>query len=193
MERNFDSSAARYWFPKPYADVVARLRVPGGFLLLIVFAWRAAPTHSSLAIGFPICAVGLLMRAWAAGHLSKNEQLATTGPYAYVRNPLYIGTLLVAAGIVIASRDLLLTVIFAAVFLLVYLPAVELEEQHLRNLFPSYTAYASRVNRFLPWANTPGAAGSFTWTRYMRNQEYNALIGFAIAASWLLWRCRSQR
>jgi protein-S-isoprenylcysteine O-methyltransferase Ste14 len=90
-------------FPKPYADAIARLRVPSGFLIVIVFAWFSQPTPVSMAIGIPISLLGLALRAWAAGCLAKNQQLATGGPYAYTRNPLYIGTLLVAAGLAIAS------------------------------------------------------------------------------------------
>ena len=94
----------RYWFPKPYADLVARFRVPCGFMLVAVFVWLARPTSVSLITGLPISVLGLLLRGWAAGHLAKNERLAMTGPYAYVRNPLYLGTLLVAAGLVISAR-----------------------------------------------------------------------------------------
>jgi protein-S-isoprenylcysteine O-methyltransferase Ste14 len=93
----------RYRFPKAYADVVARLRVPSGFLLVAAFAYLATPSAQSLLYGVPVSIAGLLLRGWAAGHLAKNENLATGGPYAYVRNPLYLGTLLVAAGLVIAS------------------------------------------------------------------------------------------
>jgi protein-S-isoprenylcysteine O-methyltransferase Ste14 len=109
-------------FPKPYADAVAKLRVPSGFLLVAAFAWLAAPDLHSLAIGVPVSIAGLLLRAWAAGHLAKNSELATGGPYSYVRNPLYVGTLLVAAGLVIATRRIELAVLFAIVFLFVYLP-----------------------------------------------------------------------
>ncbi len=91
MIREAHPPGERYWFPKPYADFVARLRVPSGFLLLVVFAWRSRPTGGSLLIGLPIAVAGLFLRAWATGHLAKNQQLATTGPYAYVRNPLYVG------------------------------------------------------------------------------------------------------
>jgi protein-S-isoprenylcysteine O-methyltransferase Ste14 len=80
-----------------------------------------------MSIGIPIGVLGLLIRGWAAGHLAKNEQLAVSGPYAHIRNPLYAGTLVVAAGIVIACRDWPVAVMFAAVFLLVYLPVIELE------------------------------------------------------------------
>ena len=175
-------------FPKPYADLVARLRVPFGFVLVIAFALLSRPDFRSLAYGLPIGTLGLLIRGWAAGHLEKNMQLAETGPYAYVRNPLYIGTLLVAVGLVIASRRWILAAIFAVVFLLVYLPVIELEEQHLRQLFPSYDAYARRVPALIPaWRRTP-RAGHFRWKRYMRNEEYQALIGFAAGAVFLILR-----
>ena len=87
--------------------------------------------------------IGLWLRAWASGHLEKNMRLAESGPYAYVRNPLYLGTLIVAAGFAIASRRWLLAALFAVVFLLIYLPAIQLEEQHLRKLFPSFAPYRS--------------------------------------------------
>ena len=86
-------NVSRVSFPKPYADAVAKLRVPGGFLMVAAFLWLSAPTWTSLAWGLPVSALGLALRAWAAGHLEKNRSLAESGPYAYVRNPLYIGTL----------------------------------------------------------------------------------------------------
>ena len=70
----------RYWFPKPYADQVAKLRVPFGFVLLVTFAWLSRPTPESMAIGLPIGVIGMVIRGWAAGHLAKNEQLAVSGP-----------------------------------------------------------------------------------------------------------------
>jgi protein-S-isoprenylcysteine O-methyltransferase Ste14 len=181
------AAQVRYWFPKRYADTVAKLRVPCGFLLLVTFALLSRPDALSLSIGFPVSLLGLSLRGWAAGHLAKNERLATSGPYAYIRNPLYAGTLIVAAGIVIAARDLLLAVIFAAVFLLVYLPVIELEEQHLRKLFPEYSGYASRIHRLLPLARWNTAANYFSWRLYRKNEEYKALIGFLIAVAWLLY------
>ena len=94
----------RYYFPKPYADFVARLRVPSGFLLVVTFAWLSQPDSRSLAWGLPLSVLGLFLRGWAAGHLAKNQTLTRGGPYAYLRNPLYVGTLAVAAGLVISSR-----------------------------------------------------------------------------------------
>ncbi len=179
----------RYWFPKPYADFVQRLRVAFGFLLLIAFGWLSQPAPKSMRIGIPISAFGLLLRAWSAGHLAKDRQLATSGPYAYIRNPLYLGTLITAAGIVAASRSLWLALIFATVFLLVYLPAVELEEQHLREIFPDYAIYATQVPRFLPRAGRHAGTTRFRWALYRKNEEYKALLGFFIALAWLIWKC----
>ncbi len=175
-------------FPKPYADAVARLRVPSGFLLVAAFAWFSQPSARSLAAGLPAAVLGLALRAWAAGCLAKNQQLATSGPYAYTRNPLYLGTLVVAAGLVIASRSVGLGVLFAAVFVLIYLPAIQLEEQHLRSLFPKFAEYAATVPAL--WPRFHGARGErgFCWALYLKNQEYQAATGFVLGALFLLWK-----
>jgi protein-S-isoprenylcysteine O-methyltransferase Ste14 len=186
-------------FPKPYADFVARLRVPCGFALVAAFAWFSHPAARSLAVGLPVSLIGLALRAWAAGHLAKNQALATSGPYAYTRNPLYLGTLLVAAGLVIASRSVGLGLLFLAVFVLIYLPVIQLEEQHLRSLFPDYAAYAACVPALWPWRHSdrrtevrPGAlkraARAFQWSLYVKNGEYQAALGFLAGALFLLWK-----
>jgi protein-S-isoprenylcysteine O-methyltransferase Ste14 len=185
-------------FPKPYADAVARLRVPSGFLIVVVFAWFSRPTPLSMAVGVPVSLLGLALRAWAAGCLAKNQQLATGGPYAYTRNPLYIGTLLVAAGLAVASRSAGLALLFAAVFLLVYLPVIQNEEQHLRKIFPEYADYAERVPALLPRVKPrPGRnpdrarqniPNPFRFALYLKNQEYQAGLGFIAGTLYLLWR-----
>ena len=177
-------------FPKRYADAVAKLRVPSGFALVAVFAWFSRPTSHSLALGLPLGLLGLALRAWAAGCLAKNRQLATGGPYAYTRNPLYLGTLLVAAGLVIASRNIGLGILFVAVFLLVYLPVIQLEEQHLRTLFPEYATYAERVPALWPRLTPAPTRNSnpFHIALYLRNQEYQAGAAFGAGMLYLLWR-----
>lgn len=175
-------------FPKPYADLAARLRVTCGFVLVAAFAWFSRPDAPSLAVGLPVSALGLALRAWATGHVEKNIRLAQSGPYAYVRNPLYVGTLLVAAGFAIASRQWALAVLFAVVFLLIYLPAIELEEQHLRELFPDFAAYAQRVPALWPTLSPIKRPERFRWELYVRNREYQALIGFAVGALYLVVR-----
>ncbi len=175
-------------FPKPYADRVAKVRVPCGFVLVAAFLWLSQPTGTSLAAGLPVSILGLAMRAWAAGHLEKNLTLTVSGPYAHVRNPLYIGTLTVAAGLAIAARRWELGVLFAAVFALIYLPVVELEEQHLRKLFSDYAEYANRVPKLIPRLAGAGGAKGFEWRLYRRNREYEALAGFLAGVAMLAWK-----
>jgi len=175
-------------FPKPYADRVAKLRVPFGFVMVAAFLWLSAPTASSLAIGIPISLLGLALRAWAAGHLEKNRDLAQSGPYAHLRNPLYVGTLTVAAGFVVASRRWELGVLFAAVFFLIYLPVVELEEQHLRGLFPNFDDYARRVPKLVPRITPAGGQKKFRWSLYRYNREYEALGGFLAGLAVLCFK-----
>jgi len=178
----------RYWFPKHYADEVQRLRVACGFVLVAAFAFFSAPTVPSIVVGLPIAFLGILLRAWAAGHLAKNESLATSGPYAWIRNPLYLGTLTAAFGLVVAARQFWLGVLFGLVFLLVYLPAIELEEQHLRKLFPEYEAYAQRVPLLVPLRTPLASPGKFRFSLYVRNQEYQALAGILLGCLLLIWK-----
>jgi protein-S-isoprenylcysteine O-methyltransferase Ste14 len=177
-------------FPKRYADIVARLRVPSGFLIVAVFAWFSQPTPESMLWGMPVSLAGLLLRAWAAGCLAKNQRLATGGPYAHTRNPLYVGTLLVAAGLAIAARSLWLAALFAAVFLFVYLPVIQNEEQHLWKIFPEYRAYAERVPALWPRLTPARTENSnpFQAALYLKNQEYQAGLGFLAGMLFLLWR-----
>jgi protein-S-isoprenylcysteine O-methyltransferase Ste14 len=176
------------FFPKPYADLVARLRVTCGFIMVAAFAWFSRPDARSLAWGLPVSALGLAVRAWATGHVEKNIRLAESGPYAYVRNPLYLGTLLVAAGFAIASLEWPLAVLFAIVFLFIYLPAIELEEQHLRKLFPEFGAYAKRVPALWPKLGPVTKPEQFRWELYKRNREYQAGIGFMLGVGFLIVR-----
>jgi protein-S-isoprenylcysteine O-methyltransferase Ste14 len=181
-------NSRRYWFPKPYADAVQRLRVPLGFALVGAFAWLAQPSRDSLWLGLPIAAAGLLLRGWAAGCLYKNQRLAMGGPYAMVRNPLYLGTLLVAAGLVLATRRWELALLFGWAFALIYFPTIEQEEQHLRQLFPEYDAYAQRVRLLVPTFGSGYSGEGFSFVQYWKNQEYNALAGFVIGAGFLMSR-----
>jgi protein-S-isoprenylcysteine O-methyltransferase Ste14 len=175
-------------FGKRYADAVARLRVPGGFLLAGMFAWLADPDMSSIAAGAPLSVSGLLLRAWAAGHLRKNESLAISGPYAWIRNPLYVGTLIAAAGLVVASRRWELAILFAAVFGLVYFPVIELEEQHLHRLFPGFDAYSRSVPMLIPRGRKTAGRERFRFAQYWRNEEYNAALACLAGLALLLWK-----
>ena len=95
--------------------------------------------------------MGLLLRAWGSGHLRKNDALATSGPYAYTRNPLYLGSFIMGLGFTIASGRWWLGVLFVALFLGIYLPVMRVESATLAQLFgESFQEYAGAVPVFLP-------------------------------------------
>ena len=172
-------------FPKRYAEVAARLRVPAGFAVAIVFWAMARPSWASLAIGGTIAVFGLALRAWAAGHLAKYERLSTSGPFAHLRNPLYAGTLVVGAGFALAGAHLGIGLLLVAFFVLLYLPVIEEEESYLRQKFPEYAQYERRVPRLWPrLAVEDTSKAHFRFDLYLRNQEYQAFAGFlAVIAS----------
>jgi protein-S-isoprenylcysteine O-methyltransferase Ste14 len=180
------SPVRRHWFPKPYADAVARLRVPAGFVMVAAFAWFSHPDFASLAIGLPLSACGLGLRAWAAGHLAKNQRLAVSGPYSFTRNPLYLGTLITALGLADAARSIGLGLLFSVLFALVYLPAIELEEQHLIAILPGYAVFAERVPLLVPrWPREFGP-DHFSAALYRKNREYEALLGWLAGIALLI-------
>lgn len=175
-------------FPKPFAAAVQKWRVPSGIALAAVFALLADPVPPTLLMGLPFCLLGLALRAWAAGHLRKDETLTTSGPYAFVRNPLYLGSLLAALGCVIAAARAELALLAGAYFLLVYLPVVDLEEQHLEELFPSFGDYAKRVRAFLPTLPQRMPAEPFSFELYRKNREQRALYGLAAVYGFLIFK-----
>jgi protein-S-isoprenylcysteine O-methyltransferase Ste14 len=154
-------------------------------VLAAAFVWLADPVLPTLIMGLPLALVGLAIRAWAAGHLRKNQQLTTSGPYAMVRNPLYIGTLLTALGCTVAAARPELAFLAGIVFLFVYLPVMEQEELHLAKLFPDFAAYAARVHQLLPTLPAAFPPQNFSWDVYLRNKEQKALYGFAAVYAFL--------
>lgn len=165
-----------------WSRIATRFRVPLGFLFAAAYLWFAHPRWLVLEIGFVLVALGLLVRAVASGHIRKNAQLATTGPYAYTRNPLYLGSILIAAGFIIASRNVWIAVATMIMFLAIYLPVIRAEEAYLGSAFPGYAEYAAHVPRllprFTPWkTGTDAGSPAFSGELYMRHREYNALIG----------------
>src|SRR6202050_5464992 len=88
-----------------WSQIARRIRGPLGFLLAVIYFWLARPTWRSIAMGSILIVPGLLIRALASGHVRKNESLATSGPYAYTRNPLYLGSLLIGWGFAVAARS----------------------------------------------------------------------------------------
>src|SRR5262249_51540062 len=166
-----------------YEILIQRLRVPIGFISVILFVIISRPTWRSLAIGVPIALAGALIRAWASGHLRKNAELAVSGPYAFTRNPLYFGSFVMAAGCAICGGSLWLGLWLMVFFMSVYLPVMQAEAAHMRRLFAGdYEKWASNVPLFIPRV-TPyrtSLAQSFNSRQYLHHREYRAAIGLAI-------------
>src|SRR5450755_523059 len=163
-----------------WGRIARRIRVPLGFLFAVFYFWRARPDWLSVGVGGAVASAGVFLRAMASGHVKKNEQLAATGPYAYCRNPLYLGSIVIAIGFAIAARDLWVAIGIVALFSVIYVPVIRSEEIFLRHQFAEYESYARRVPRLLPktvWF--PGLTSGFGRELYLQHHEYNALIGAA--------------
>ena len=168
--------------------ILTRLRVPAGFLLALLYFWLADPAWPLWLAGVGLAFLGMLLRAWAAGHVRKNDQLAVSGPYAFTRHPLYLGSFVIGLGFSLAGQSLLILALFLACFFLLYGPAMRAEEEHLKQLFPDrYQDYRKAVPFFLPtrWPASRGPA-PFSLRHYRRNREYRAVLGFAAALGLLL-------
>jgi protein-S-isoprenylcysteine O-methyltransferase Ste14 len=160
-------------------------------LFSVVYLWRARPTWTSLAGGSLVIAIGLGIRAAASGHIRKNAQLAVTGPYARTRNPLYLGSMVMALGFILAARGIWIGVAALAMFLFIYLPVIQAEEEYLRSAFPEYREYSAQVSRFWPRltayrVGTSDGAPAFSRELYMRHREYNAILGSALILGALI-------
>ena len=166
-----------------------RWRVPLGFVCAALFFVFSRPRPLTLAIGGAIALPGLALRAWATGHLKKNDALATSGPYAYTRNPLYLGSFIMGVGFTFASGRLILGLIFAALFLGIYVPVMRVESATLTQLFGDrYLRYLKAVPLFLPRLSPYGDGANdenkFDAALFKRYREYRAAIGMTVA--WAL-------
>jgi len=167
-----------------------RWRVRIGYPVAIAYLIFAKPTARSLMIGGMVGVIGLAIRAWAAGYLRKHERLAMGGPYAFTRNPLYFGSVILAAGFVVAGWSIWAGIIVAAYLALFYPPVMRREESELDAHYgEDFTQYAARVPLFWPrFARRSSAAlhESFSAELYLRNREYQAVVGFFFGLA-LLW------
>lgn len=171
----------------------ARWRVRIGYPIAVIYWVFAAPTRQSILVGGIVAAFGLLIRGLASGHLRKDEQLTTSGPYACTRNPLYLGSALLAAGFVIGGLSWIAGALVAVYFTVFYNAVMRSEENDLREQFGvAFQEYAAHVPLFFPGfgsakGETPSSADArFSWARYLHNREYQALVG-TIAGLGSLW------
>lgn len=175
--------------------IARRIRVPLGFLFAAGFLWLARPTWALIAWSLVLVVPGLWLRGYAAGYVKKNAELTRTGPYAYTRNPLYLGSMMIAFGFAWASGSWIVFMSLAAGFLAIYLPTIRSEEEYLRAHFAGFDEYARQVPRLLPRPTALKSGlppGRFSRERYLHHREYNALMGaaaiYAVLALRLLFR-----
>ncbi len=181
-----------------WQKIARRVRVPLGFVVAAIFLVFARPTWLTLAWSLVLVLPGLWLRGYAAGYVKKNAELTRTGPYAYTRNPLYLGSMGIAAGFAVAAGRWWLVVLLVGMFLAIYVPTILSEEAFLRGAFPSFDEYARKVPRLLPrvtaarFEDGDGAVGRFSPERYRHHHEYNALMGAvaiyaALALRMVVW------
>jgi Phospholipid methyltransferase len=175
--------------PPPQARGWSRWRVPAGYPAALLYLWLARPAPLALAVGGAVAFAGLLVRACAAGYLKKHEELATAGPYAWSRNPLYLGSAVIALGLLVAARSWLAAGIVVAYFLAFYPAVIRREAEELAARFGAdYEEYARQAPLFFPRPppRRPHRVARFSWELYLRNREYRAAVGFAAALLLLL-------
>jgi protein-S-isoprenylcysteine O-methyltransferase Ste14 len=168
-----------------------------GFLFAAAYLWFARPAWTWIAAGSVFVLAGLAVRAGASGHIRKNRELTTTGPYAYTRNPLYLGSILIAAGFIVAAGNLWIALGTVLMFVIIYLPVIRAEESYLRSVFADYDQYAAQVPRFFPrltpYRGTESSPAGYSRQLYLRHREYNAAVGSALmmgalVLKMMLWR-----
>jgi len=164
-------------------NIISRWRVRITLLCVILAVVLAKPRLWSLFVGLGLTVVGLLLRTWACGHLEKERELIMSGPYRFTRNPLYLGNLLIGAGVVAGAQSLWVLALALVLFLVFYPAAISKEKQKMKQLFPEeYAYYTANVPLFFPTIR-PSLQGQnirFQWNLYKENKEYRALIGSAI-------------
>jgi protein-S-isoprenylcysteine O-methyltransferase Ste14 len=174
-----------------WQQAARRIRVPLGFLTAALYLFelvRRAPHPQAVAWSLALVVPGLWLRGYASGTVKKNRELAVTGPYAHTRNPLYLGSMLIAAGFAVALLSWPVALALIVGFAVIYVPVIASEERFLRSSFPGFDDYCRRVPRLIPRltpASHPGAgAGSFSFSLYLHHREYNAGMG-----AMLLYLC----
>jgi protein-S-isoprenylcysteine O-methyltransferase Ste14 len=167
-------------------------RVPAGYALAVLFLVLARPAAGSMIIGLAVAAGGEMVRLWAAGHIEKTLTLATGGPYAHTRNPLYVGSSILAVGAAIAANNGIVVAAVLLYFAIFYPAVIREESRFLRSKFgEEYDAWAREVPAFLPRLTPGGPRRSrFTWARVLRNREWRAALALPVLAALIYLRSR---
>jgi protein-S-isoprenylcysteine O-methyltransferase Ste14 len=176
--------------------IARRIRVPLGFVTAALYLfelWRRAPQTPAIAWSLLLVLPGLWLRAYAAGYVKKNRELTRTGPYAHTRNPLYLGSTLIAAGFAVALLSWPVAIVLAVGFAVIYIPVIASEERFLRATFPGFDSYCRQVPRLAPrltparFPSQSAGSGAFSFALYLKHREYNAGMGAALLYLSLLY------
>ncbi|HVJ08296.1 MAG TPA: isoprenylcysteine carboxylmethyltransferase family protein [Acidisarcina sp.] len=176
-----------------WQSIARRIRVPMGFVIAALFLILARPSVRSIEWSLLLVIPGVALRGYASGYVKKNAELTVTGPYAYTRNPLYLGSILIGFGFALASKSPTIAATLAVFFFVIYVPVIRSEEEFLRSTFPEFVAYCQHVPRLFPRLTPAGhatSAGSFSMALYSKHREYNALLGAISIYAALLLRMR---
>lgn len=163
-----------------WSRIARRIRVPLGFVFAAAFLWFARPSGPFLGVSLVMVVPGLWLRGYASGYVKKNTEVTMSGPYARTRNPLYLGSMLIAFGFALGAQSLWIAIALAVLFAVIYVPVIRSEEAFLRSKFAGYDNYAARVPRLIPRLRSAarmGEEGGFSGALYRKHREYNALIG----------------
>lgn len=167
----------------------SKYRVPLSFVVSVGIMLVAKPTFLSFLAGLPIALVGISLRTWSSGYIRKNKELAIAGPFAFTRNPLYLGNLMIGLGFTVMVNRLWLVGFFLLFFGIVYRALILEEETALKAKFgESYLDYLIKVPRFFPKRSGSLVQGEFKWELVMKHQEYYAWLGTLLGMAWMLWR-----
>jgi hypothetical protein len=171
-------------------ELLSRWRVDVAWIGVIMVVFTH-PTTTSIAAFSPLVAAGLLLRLWARGHLERGVPITQTGPYAYVRHPLYVGSFVLGLGFALMSRSAVLVAIYVTCFLVMYLPKALREEAYLRDMGGlAYAQYMERTGAVLPRARRAGppapATRHFEWQRVRRHREWRTWVGVLVLLA-IVW------
>lgn len=150
------------------------------YLLTLLLIFFAHPTLSSFLVGLILIVPGEALRIWACGHLKKNKEVTTTGPYAYVKNPLYLGTLFIMTGFCIMTRNYYIMGLGIAIFLIYYIPfKKKAESDRLQQIFgETWSQYDKNVPDYIPniYPYTRKSPHKWNFTLVKENSEFGTLF-----------------
>ncbi|MBI3802816.1 MAG: isoprenylcysteine carboxylmethyltransferase family protein [Nitrospirae bacterium] len=164
------------------SKLVGKNRIVTSLLMGAAFWFFARPSFVSIAAGIPFVLLGEAIRVWSSGYIRKNQELATTGPYAFTRNPLYLGNGVLGFGFVVMGRSWVLLLLFLFGFAFIYRSTIRQEEERLAARFGErFSAYVTTVPRFFPrWRRGASEAGSFDWGLVMKHREHRTWLGILV-------------